>query len=612
MARDTTTEDDDLLLTGLTDIALAMREAILSVGVSPASAEPLNAALARLVDSRAIGHEADEVRRRLLEPIVYIVANHVPLSSSSSEFGFQRSVAAVAKRGSFHAPRVQAAEIPGGDHLANGFDCSLNFFGNAKRDDVAEHTAANLWISRWREYLEITDKGKPTGFLTWNQFLLTNARRPHELGATWVWSDEQPAVSHYVRVDNSLLDILGLPCHEPGLDSEWNTRVWRSPPEPVLQKSADKDPGVQLLVERSRRMRPETEWTSATASWALYQLLRSYAIWGGGSFLSVPLAFGATDVTQATCVLSLCTDHPLSGREVLRWRSIGREIFQPLIAREAESLVRQDAANRQYVHSTYGMGHALKHRVMPLRREIHNALGFAADAQLKACLLLAEQLATGVRGFGVLLHFFSQVRKAGSEGMAAVTKDVTTTEPLLVGRKLNELLQGLSPTSGSRADARVTPTGDPSMIDRMILRPFIFNSKAGALVRAVNEFYEELLYEICVNAANYAPLIENDAGSRVEIDVAVTPEVAIIISNSFDATRTGNRFPRIAPGEWVEWPTKDSDGGGLYYSALALTMTGTGRVLLRWTNDRGLGQFNVRLELRGLELERQDGDHVGV
>lgn len=80
---------------------------------------------------------------------------------------------------------------------------------------------------------------------------------------------------------------------------------------------------------------------------------------------------------------------------------------------------------------------------------------------------------------------------------------------------------------------------------------------------------------MCINAANYAPLLEREDGlAEIEVTVAVSETFDLILSNAFDSR--GGRFPRIGRDEWISWPDRDTDGGGLYYSALALDLSGTG------------------------------------
>lgn len=593
------TEPDDILLTGLTDIALALRYASIAPGKT--TADSLRSALDTLVSEASMGPEADHIRfgpDGLVAPLVYVVANHVPLSHSSSEFGFQRTVAAVAKRGNFQPPISRS----NGQALSTrmlDFECSLGFFGEPSAPD-ADSAAAALWLDRWREYVTLTEGLESQGLITWNQLLLKNVARPHVMGTAWNWPDDNSPLSYYTLVDEYLLSELGLPSGE-SLPS-WAESLWNTPIEQPLAASDQVHRELDRLITRCQKMEPRQIFSVREARWALYQLLRSYALWGGGCFLSIPIAFGGTALTEATSVLSLCTSRPLNEREVLQWRSIGREIFQPLIARESEAVIRQDLTNRRYVHSTYGIGHALKNRVMPLRRQLDEALRLTETGELKQSLLVAEQVATSIRDFGHLLNFFGQVRKAGRLGMRALSKDVVLANELQLGARLSSLLSTLTPTLGARTQAKVAPTSDLSDLVGLVVRPFCDNDKAGRAVRPIDEFYDEILYELCVNAANYGPLVRAQDGSdQVSISVTVTENLELIISNQFE--RTTGRFPKIAKDEWIDWPNEASDGGGLYYSALALSMTETGAIALMVTENDGCCVFYVRLTLTGTGRE---------
>lgn len=590
-------EADDALLTGLTDLALALRYAGIAPGKT--NTESLRSALETLVSERSLGEEADRVRfgpDGLVTPLVYAVANHVPLTRSSAEFGFQRTVAAVARRDLFRRPISRPSDAAPRE-ARGALECSLGFFGESGLPDADDSVSA-LWTERWREYAALTESHELQGFPTWNQLLLGHVARPHVMGAAWRWPSEATPPSYYTLVDESLLLELGLPSLV-SVDG-WPELLWNASLSPSAT-SADAHREIERLVARCKRMEPRLPFTVQQARWALYQLIRSFALWGGTCFVSIPIAFGGTTLTEATSVLSLCTTRPLSEREILQWRSIGREMFQPLIARESETVIRQEVANRRYVHSTYGIGHALKNRVMPLRRQLDEALQLTDSHQVTQSLLVAEQVATSIRDFGHLLNFFGQFRRAGRLGMRALSKDVVLSEDLMLGSRLSQLLATLTPTLGARTQAKVVPRSDLSRLGGLAIRPFIQSDRLGVPVRPIDEFYDEILYELFVNAANYGPLAYGANGAHeVAVSVEVTDELDLIIANEFQANRKTGRFPRIAKDEWIDWPNDTSDGGGLYYAALALGMTETGRIALRVSERGGQGVFSVRLTLAGV------------
>jgi hypothetical protein len=98
----------------------------------------------------------------------------------------------------------------------------------------------------------------------------------------------------------------------------------------------------------------------ATASASIYHLLRSYARWGGGAFISIPVVLASGADRNTSAVLSICTEGPLSSSSVLRWRLLAESIL-PVIA--SSELVTQFHVQRVAEEVALGQAEAWAHEV---------------------------------------------------------------------------------------------------------------------------------------------------------------------------------------------------------------------------------------------------------
>lgn len=574
-------------VTALTDIPLILRETILSMPNETPVADVMLAALARLTDtSQPMGAEADVLRGRLLQSVVYAVANHVPLATSDESPDFQRSTVAVANRALFRADRsVLTAQASHAD--VRGLDCALAFFGTPAV--AGEKVTQDIWRNRWAEYAQITETGEGAGFFTWNQFLLKMVSRPHIVGATWC-PQHTTSHNHYMHVTPDLAHHLGFHVSRSG---HLDPRALIATPSASFRPNQE---SLELawLVDRWASMKPKSGVaTVESAAWATFHLIRSFGIWGGCCFLSIPVPLGGKE-KEAVCILSLCTTQPLQESQMLQWRLIAREIFQPIIVRETEAIVRREAESQVYVQSVDSVGHTLKNRASSFETALKTRLAAPDDVVRKLGMAMGD--------VGSLLNFQAHLCKPGSAGITTVDAGLVSEESISIGGLLDDILP-IYATQPSRLGAVLSfGSSSEALLRSFWVKPFVFHKSRKANVRPLDVFYRELIYEILTNAANRGILERTDGSEHPSVEVSWHDEPAtLVFSNDvmLELVRDSERLRDIPEGVWTS--ALECRGGGLYFNAVALKMAQAGTIEVKWVSlSAESATFQVRLGLKGL------------
>jgi len=295
--------------------------------------------------------ELEQGRLCLLDDAVYLVLNHTPLTRPDErdfvaiivsdnveprtcEWMRQNSVSMVSVSGA-QAPQIIAIQ-------ARSVDAGLK--------DVAQR----LWLDRWKDYKELTDAAEKNGWTTWNQFVLRHCLNPVPIGIVWKAQERSSYADCYVAVDDRAATAIGLPSP---CDEQWVRRLLELSPDAFRQPDGSHE-SFTLLQQGWKEMAPPgplAETVLSSAAWAVFHLLRCYAIWGGSAFLSIPITIGV-DGRDRTGVLSLCTKKPMSSEQVNRWELIANHIFDPLVGEDACQQMHKATQVESYVAG----GHSIK------------------------------------------------------------------------------------------------------------------------------------------------------------------------------------------------------------------------------------------------------------
>lgn len=290
---------------------------------------------------------ADELQR-LCGPLVYMVLN-APLSQDHHE---ERVFVAVLHPSITTPLERQERRVPSPD---TGHACDVVFFRRRfgpYRDQGSRAQLETRWKDEWSDYSSITDEKLVHNVYTWNQFLLHGCRVPMALGLTWRWHSDRPHADRYVRLDRGLAKNLGLPMltrrRRPWLD-----KLALSP-----RDAPRAEPGAaEKLAPLWKAMHPNPSVdVPATVTSSVYYLARSFAIWGGDGFMSVPVLLSAQEGLRAAAVLSVCTRPSLTDAELLAWQSVAVACFASAAA--AELSEHEGVMGR--VRALEGIGHAMK------------------------------------------------------------------------------------------------------------------------------------------------------------------------------------------------------------------------------------------------------------
>ena len=528
---------------------------------------------------------AASLRRKLLAKVVFLVANHVPISDKP-QFGFNRH--AVAVLANQVAPRFEPIQDDTGGPAASAHDCGVLWMSASSSATPSAKGIERLWLQRWSEYGIVTDRGEQDGHYTWNQLLIRGVQRPKMIGVTWGSSSGQPSArsGHGSRV---YVDVAPL-IRSHSISDLWEMTAddvvgdWRSAAVP------------QALADSFISMKPSVPVTADSVCWSVFHLIRSFGGWSpeSAAFVSIPIAFGSTSHGSSTCVLSICTTSPLTDVELLRWRFLANELFQPIVAKETEEIIRKAGIHYQFGEAAGNIGHSLKNRLAPLVSDLNAASNRVREGDLEAAsryLTWASQTAAATRKLGQLLHLLDQAAKYG---MDKVDDKFLSTSPFDLGASIEKMAGELQPTSDRTLRK---PRIGQSDLRQTLLFPFLRHSN-GSFVRPCDAFYEEVFYELLMNGLNRGV---PDTDRYVDVSVSRQGN-AIVIGNSCD-DRTFAALEHIPLKRWLKYPPRDGlagRAGGLYYAALALSLTESGSLYVRRRLTDDGPRFEVRLLLKPL------------
>jgi hypothetical protein len=290
---------------------------------------------------------ADELQR-LASPLVYMILN-----APWSQDRFDERVFVAVLNPAIRPPDDREDERPARPDADRV--CDVEFFKRRfgpYREQGSLVRLEKRWQQEWSEYLAITDEKLLQNVYTWNQFLLHGCRVPMALGLAWRPPSDRPPSDRYIRLDRNLAVDLGLPAltrrRRP-----WIEKLTQAPRVvPRAEPSA-----AERLAPLWKAMHPNPFVdVPATVTSGAYYLARSFAIWGGDGFMSIPVLLSAQEELRVAAVLSLCTRPTLTDSDLLAWQSVAVACFASVAA--AELTEHEGIMGR--IRALEGIGHTMK------------------------------------------------------------------------------------------------------------------------------------------------------------------------------------------------------------------------------------------------------------
>jgi len=484
-------------------------------------------------------------------------------------------------------------------------------------DDVEDQqlldSAERLWIHKWNEYWDITqEEVARAGIYTWNHLLLKEGARPLPIGICWNPSLHSTGdVLPYFPVSKSALEQIGVGSHNT---EDWIRSLLKLPVAfgevPIKEGTTSwtELSHLKAIFDEVDGSGLETRTPSGVAR-KVFHLIRSYAIWGGSAFISIPVVIGTAGFSH-TAVFSICTLRPLSSMEYRDWRLIAGVLLRPLLEREILDLAKQ----QDFVEAAYSIGHPFKHRFNDLQGSVDELYGsvtkfdrlFAGtpDAsrfaeERKDLLEIREFVyanAQTCRRVSELMNFIASLRKANS--FTQLKGKYLVDVPYRFVEHITKYCD--SPFIRYFDSRKGCVSIGPNSVDQLKqcdLRIEPFTTSLWNNMRPFNSLYDELFYELLLNTAHYG--VPNDCTLHIAIDRAKPNEPALLFTNQCNRSSLPANMPA---GQWHKWGTGRE--GGLRFFAEHLSLTDTGYVECRADHNDMNTTFNVRVVLRGLTFNQ--------
>ncbi|HEV2842606.1 MAG TPA: hypothetical protein VGW39_14885 [Chthoniobacterales bacterium] len=568
---------------------------------------PVNEKLRTLLEEALT--ERNPLAGNLLEDMVYVVLNHPPPTLR----GGQRNVVAAINWQNVHEQTksyLKTARYPE-TTISEARGCEVLFLNLVEEDGSLQAAATALWAQKWNEYWSITEAGV-VGMqrYTWNQLLLKEDSRPLPMGLTWEVDLECDSGSPYFRLTKDTSRQIGLAC----LGSpEATLRLLKLGARSIDDR--DRHAGhcakLQPLLDLCNKIDPRgaERRSLQSVAWKVFHLVRSYAVWGGAAFISIPVVIGTADMSH-TAVLSVCSKRPLSPEKYRDWSFVANVLLRPLVEEDMFGLVRE----HKFAEAAYSIGHPFKHRfndvtggvrgldsqVKELIREINvsdaepkNSLLDRANRLLEASDYVWSSSET-CRRVSDLLNFISSLHNADLS--ARIHEKYLVATPYWFADHLPSVTNCLQlPFKRYFDGEEKTVNIDAETVAllhgrRVGIVPFLMS---WGTCRPFDSLYDELLYELLRNTAHYG--FPNPCLLRISLDLGNLTDPALIFSNFCSKESLPNK---VAPDQWVEWSSGRE--GGLRFFNDYLTMTGIGSIRCKFEDVNTQPRFSVRLALAGL------------
>ena len=291
--------------------------------------------------------DGNQLINKLTEDMVYIVLNHPPPNVGRVERHF---VAAInwsnvdlrtkAWLSSYHPPSTPAGVQS---------KCKVVFLNPQPSDKKLEKVANTLWSNLWNEYWDITQNADKRD--TWNHLLLKPRVQPLPMGLYWGDESSTDFCAAYFHLRKEVAKIICLSCLDGKNPIEELLAI--KPTEiGALDASSLNLSELQPLRALCNAIDPEgnnvkNQTPPDAIAWMIFHLVRSYAVWGGNSFLSIPIVIGTAKMSH-TAVLSICSKKPLKMEAFREWCVVADALLRPFVEEDMFSSVKQHVHLEKY------------------------------------------------------------------------------------------------------------------------------------------------------------------------------------------------------------------------------------------------------------------------
>ena len=480
---------------------------------------------------------------------------------------------------------------------------------STKKEDLKTKTEEANYINQcwnlvWEDYLRLTiEEEHKNNFYTFNHWLLNKTRHPLNIGVYWGTEMKQNEIDGgYFHLPDETLRKLGA------------DDIKKSGFNPL---QLPKDFACNYVYDRAlneiESQMKEMEQEDASINnvrnigFAVYHIIRSYGCWGGNSFYSIPINYGSAKEKRIG-VLSICAKKPLNEKLVERWSLVANKIFKDIILEELDTY-KENERKLNLTHLTYSLGHNLKNRVLDgdtkisqLREQVkklikENDSNSSVKKELGKLINELSDVALQVKSLsnvGNLLDLIARSMTEEHGNVFALKNDWHSKDET----KLNDFLV----TFYEKKFCVVSKLGIYGMInlenlpEGIRIQPWLTNPETGLKIRPADFIYEEIFFELFVNALSYGNTFIEDEKNFVQIDISTDGNKIIVANIPGKSLNENTKFAGHEDGKEL---TADliAHGGLLYISEfLSVTNTGSLKICL----DKKENKFKVILSFEGL------------
>jgi hypothetical protein len=537
--------------------------------------------LTHIVDANDNGTMRSEDVRELNEDIVYFVLNGTDVRNNERAF-----VAAINWAHVDNA--VKSETLLSGTGLSetallsHGTQTQI-FSTKTEKLTTAERKLANrYWNLIWEDYIKITKEEDETNQrLTFNHWLLNYTANPLNTGIYWGNKGEEDKIDGgYFWIPPETLELLGISCKN-GRPHETLQL------SPYFNRTVNYDSQLSRLKAHMSKMaqrRPELNHLGNVA-FSVYHIIRSYGCWGGNSFYSIPVG----SLEGRSLIMSLCSQRPLNEQVIERWALVANKIFRDIMPQEINL---HDAIKREmhFMNATYALGHNLKNRLLDAPSKVsnislklkrvfdnHKITEREKDEVISEVLNLQVQVQS-LANTGNLLDLMARAMTEGSENVFSLKPAWHEKESINLRDLFVKICGKFATIKGDGKYPKIN-------ISTLSKDLFICTSPKTA-IRPADFVFEEIFFELLINAAGYGKVYVKDEKNWVDIEVKNEGTRLMIINTSNAPISDEVKFQGKEEGK--EIVISEIAQGGLLHIYWFLELTGIGSLsfMIDRTNNR--------------------------
>lgn len=568
----------------------------------------LYAFLCKMLEADADGKMICEEIRNLNDDVVYFVLNGTDIRNNERAFVAGMNWAKLDER-LLEKTFLENTALDGVTLESETGNKTLLY--SSKKENLRNKKEEAQYINRcwnlvWEDYLQLTmEQQDKNNLFTFNHWLLNKTKHPLNIGVYWGEQDETKEIDGgYFHLSIEALRKLG------ALDVKKDDFNPLQLPRDYSNKiSYDRD--LNDIEKHMSEMEQDDEGLNniSNIGFAVYHIIRSYGCWGGNSFYSVPINYGSAKEKRIG-VLSICTKKPLSEKMIERWSLVANKIFKDIILHEID-LFKELERKSNFIRATYSLGHNLKNRVLDgdkkieeIRTEVEKMIdnfNTLSNQQFDKKKILEQISNSGLQvkslsNTGNLLDLIARAMTEKFDNIFLQKEDWHSKNE----KGLSEFLVSLYKDKFYV----VSKLGNYGAInleklaDSIKIKPWLENGAAEQKIRPADFIYEEIFFELFVNALGYGYSAVEDGKNLVQIDVYNEGNKIIVANTPSKPLNENTKFNSLADN--TELNADAVAHGGLLYISNFLTITNTGS--LNVCLDKKGNKFKIVMQFEGLTM----------